>query len=162
MKPFLWGNLLLLSVFLTNKGSWLVRREPDANQSILFYDGDCGLCSRIVQFFIARDPRGLFRFAPLKGSTAAKLLPPALRRPGDPYETVVLLDQAGVHSHSTAVIRALSHLGGGWTVVKLLLSIPRPFRDAAYGFIARRRYDWFGDSSSCPLNTGAHGGRFLP
>ncbi|MGD9856799.1 MAG: thiol-disulfide oxidoreductase DCC family protein, partial [Planctomycetaceae bacterium] len=36
---------------------------------IVFFDGVCGLCSRVVDFVMARDPQGVFRFAPLQGQT---------------------------------------------------------------------------------------------
>ena len=39
---------------------------------IIFYDGDCALCHRMVQFILARDSKFLFSFAPLQGETAAK------------------------------------------------------------------------------------------
>ena len=52
-------------------------RTAEAARCILFFDGVCGLCSRAVDFVLARDRRGLFQFAPLQGETARQLLPPA-------------------------------------------------------------------------------------
>ena len=41
---------------------------------ILLYDGVCGLCNDWVQFTLNRDPAGQFRFAPLQGPTAERIL----------------------------------------------------------------------------------------
>jgi predicted DCC family thiol-disulfide oxidoreductase YuxK len=41
---------------------------------ILLYDGVCGLCNRLVQFILRRDPAGIFRFASLQGAVAGRVL----------------------------------------------------------------------------------------
>src|SRR5207244_6645887 len=43
-------------------------------KSLVLYDGVCGLCNRLNQFVLARDKADHFRFAPLQGPLAAKLL----------------------------------------------------------------------------------------
>jgi predicted DCC family thiol-disulfide oxidoreductase YuxK len=113
----------------------------------VFYDGECGLCSRVVAFLWKRDARGYFRFAPLGGATAARLLDASDRN----GETVLLLDGAGLHRKSEAALRALRSLGGFWSLAGAGLWLPRFLRDGAYDFIARRRRRWFGSAESCPL-----------
>jgi predicted DCC family thiol-disulfide oxidoreductase YuxK len=39
--------------------------------------------------------------------------------------------------------------------------VPRPLRDLAYDFVARRRTRWFGRRSSCRVPTPEERGRFL-
>src|SRR5258706_16452898 len=41
---------------------------------ILLYDGVCGLCNRLVQFILRRDPGGVFRFASLQSPLAGRIL----------------------------------------------------------------------------------------
>ena len=41
---------------------------------ILFFDGVCGLCDRLVQFVLRRDRRARFRFAALQSDLAAETL----------------------------------------------------------------------------------------
>ena len=41
---------------------------------ILLYDGVCGLCNRLNQFVLRRDPAGIFRFASLQSALAARIL----------------------------------------------------------------------------------------
>ncbi len=41
---------------------------------ILLYDGVCGLCNRMVQFILARDPAGVFRFGSLQSEVGGRIL----------------------------------------------------------------------------------------
>lgn len=125
---------------------------------IVFYDGECGLCHRFVQFILARDQAGTFRFAPLQGPTAARLIPEFAAELG----SVVLRDETGVHQKSEASLRVLARLGGLWTLATPLRAIPRGLRDLVYGFVANRRYGWFGAADACALPPPAARTRFLP
>ena len=44
-------------------------------ERIVFFDGVCGLCNRFVDRLLTDDARGMLRFAPLQGATAAQRLP---------------------------------------------------------------------------------------
>ena len=49
---------------------------------LVFYDGNCGLCDRMVQFIFNNDKKQRFVFASLQGETASrylKNLPPEIR-----------------------------------------------------------------------------------
>ena len=41
---------------------------------IVFYDGECGLCQRSVQWLLNRDKKKILFYAPLQGETAKELL----------------------------------------------------------------------------------------
>ena len=127
---------------------------------ILFYDGECGLCDKTVQWMLNRDQRNAIDFAPLQGSTYAAIL--NLDKPTE-LGTVVLYDKEGLHVRSDAVLRVLREIGGVWGVLAALASvIPIAVRDWAYNFIARRRLRWFGGKDSCKIPTLAVRARFLP
>lgn len=133
---------------------------PNDDAPILFYDGECGLCARSVQWCLDHDRRGVLRFAPLQGETYARL--DRSDRPMD-LGTVVLLDGDGLHVRGDAVLRLLKHVGGGWRVLGAIgRVVPRPVRDAAYDFVARRRLVWFGGADRCRLPIAAMRSRFLP
>lgn len=132
---------------------------------VVLYDGVCGLCSRTVQFVLQRDRAGKFRFAPLQGEYAARLLS---RHGLDPTElnTVYLVQDAGgddetLFVRARAIFRILRELGGVWRMVSWLGALPAGLLDAGYRFIARRRYRWFGQYESCPLPTAEQRARFL-
>jgi len=48
--------------------------ESEHRKPILFFDGVCGLCNRFVDFMLRADSQDLFRYAPLQGETARRLL----------------------------------------------------------------------------------------
>jgi predicted DCC family thiol-disulfide oxidoreductase YuxK len=43
----------------------------------------------------------------------------------------------------------------------VLRVIPRPVRDAVYGFVARHRYQWFGRRPACLVVEPRHRSRFI-
>jgi len=134
---------------------------PDAVRGIVYFDGYCGLCDRFVTFLVARDRRRALRFAPLQGQTAAGRWPAMATAGGDPR--TVVYEEAGIaYERSTAVLKALRALGGGWRLVAFLAVIPRPLRDAAYDWVARHRFRWFGRRDSCRLPTAEEQPSFLP
>lgn len=128
---------------------------------IVFFDGVCGLCNGSVDWLMARDRRSVLRFAPLQGETALRTLGAPQ---GDPESwSMVLVDETGRYWRSEAAIRIVRHLGGPWALVgRVLGAVPRGLRDAAYRWIARNRYRYFGKHETCRLPTPAERARFLP
>lgn len=126
--------------------------------SVVFFDGVCNLCNRIVDFLIRRDKKHVLRYAQLQGTAAAALLDPKMV---SDLPSVAFLDKTGAYQRSNAVLRAAAKLGGIWSVAKWLLIIPRPIRDGVYNWIARNRYKWFGKRDSCRLPTPDERAMFL-
>lgn len=134
--------------------------EAHDGPPVVFFDGVCGLCNGTVDWLLARDRRARLRFAPLQGETARRLLG---ELPEDALEwTFLLRDGAGTHERSDAVLGALQHVGGPWSLIRVLRLVPRALRDAVYRFVARRRYRWFGRRDACRLPSTAERERFLP
>ena len=134
--------------------------EQEAPQPIVFFDGVCGLCNRFVDFVLPRDRGEVFRFAPLQGETARRLID---RADIDSLKSILLCDGRSVHRQSTAVVRILHRLGGVWKIAAVALwLIPLPIRDHGYKLIARSRYRLFGKREACRLPTPAERRRFLP
>ncbi|RMG35272.1 MAG: DUF393 domain-containing protein [Planctomycetota bacterium] len=127
---------------------------------IVFFDGECGLCHRTVDFALRRDRNGRLWFAPLQGSTAEALLPVETRRDLD---SVVFWRNGCGYSRSAAVVALLWTLGGIWRVVAAVLwCVPRPLRDLGYRWVARNRFRWFGRREACRLPRPEERERFLP
>ncbi|HEX6984408.1 MAG TPA: DCC1-like thiol-disulfide oxidoreductase family protein [Planctomycetaceae bacterium] len=133
--------------------------EP-AVHPVLFFDGVCGLCDATVNWLLRRDRAGVLRFAPLQGETAARVLPPA---DSQDLRSVVLVDAAGVHRRSAAVVRTLQHLGGRYRVyARLLWLVPGPLRELGYKAVSKVRYRLFGKKDLCRLPKPGESERFLP
>jgi predicted DCC family thiol-disulfide oxidoreductase YuxK len=133
---------------------------------ILLYDGVCGLCNRLNQFVLRRDPAGVFRFASLQSALAARILARhgADARDLDTVYVVVNPDQADEYllARSDAIIFVLKQFGGFWRVAGFVAKLkPRFLRDWGYRVIARNRYRMFGRSETCMLPAPDHRDRFL-
>ena len=129
-------------------------------ESVVFFDGVCGLCNVSVDFILARDTRQRFQFAPLQGETARRVLPPADL---EHLDTMILLTAAGNYRRSAAVVRILWGLPGIWPLVGTLLwVVPRPLRDVGYRIVSANRLAWFGKKETCRLPTPEERERFLP
>ena len=135
------------------------RAEPPL-QAVVLFDGVCNLCNGAVQFIIRRDPTGRYRFAALESPAARDLLEQAAV-PDPLPDSIVLLDASGISTRSTAALRIARRLRFPWPLFYALIVVPEALRDAAYDFIARNRYRWFGRREVCVVPTAALRDRFL-
>lgn len=142
---------------LTFQPSWIPAKAIGAGP-VLFFDGVCNLCNRLVDFVLAEDHAGAFRLASLQGRAASA------RRISSPDggDTVVLLVSDRALVRSDAIVALLAGLGGPWRVLSWLLArLPRALRDAGYRAVASRRYRWFGKRDGCRIPTEAERDRIL-
>ncbi len=133
---------------------------PEGANTIVFYDGECGLCERCVDWGLRRDRHHRLRFAPLQGTTFASIDAPT--KPTD-LSTMVVWNTRGLHQESDATLAMLEGIGGIWrTIARLGRVVPRSLRNIVYRFIAKRRYGWFGDADACRVPSDEDVVRFLP
>ena len=132
---------------------------------VLLFDGDCTFCNATVQWFLARDPAGHLRFAPLQSNFALEVL---ARHNLTPLtaQTVYLVSnlntpQESIHARSDAVLAALRALHNHWSFLGSLgRLIPRALRNAAYDVVARNRKRIM-RNRACILPTESQRARFL-
>ena len=129
-------------------------------KSVVLFDGVCNLCSGAVKFIIQRDPGSRFVFASLQSAAGARVL--SERGLAEPLgDSIVLVDEAGVHTRSTAVLRIAAGLTFPWKLARIGALLPRGLRDAVYGLVARSRYRVFGKQATCMRPTPELAARFL-
>ncbi len=142
------------------------RGMSSPSQTLVLYDGVCGLCNWLVAFLIRHDRRDQFRFAPLQSEIARRLLQRYELNPGDLDTVVVLADfqqpSERVLTRSQAALWCVGHLGGIRRLFTIARLIPSTLREALYRFIARRRYRIFGKYDKCPLPRPEDRHKFLP
>lgn len=126
---------------------------------LIFFDGLCHLCNGFVNRVIARDPKGIFQWAPLQGETAKNILTPEEART---FTSLILYENQRKFYRSEAVLRILIRLGGPYKLFLIAFLIPRFLRDALYEAVAQRRYGWFGQSPTCRRPTPQDQDRLLP
>ncbi|XP_048539496.1 uncharacterized protein YuxK [Triticum urartu] len=117
---------------------------------VLIYDGVCHLCHRGVKWVFRTDKHAKIRFCCLQSKAAE----PYLRLVGMDREDVLrrvlfIEGPEAYYEGSTAALKVASYLPLPYSVLSSLLIIPVPLRDAAYDYIARNRYDWFGKDDKC-------------
>ena len=122
-------------------------------KEVLFYDGGCGLCHRLVRFVLAQEPVGLnLRFAPLGGEAFRAALPESTRRTL-PDSLVLMAADGSVLTRSTACIHIMRRLGGVWRVLAGAMAlVPARIRDRVYDAIANIRSRLFSRPAQvCPI-----------
>jgi predicted DCC family thiol-disulfide oxidoreductase YuxK len=135
---------------------------------LLFFDGECGLCNRIVRGLLRLDRRGRLHFAPLQGATAQQYLR-THGLPTEDFDTIVYVPEWSRRDwpehlvRTTAIIAALRAIGGGRTrmLAALIAIFPARVRDAGYRLIGRWRYRIFGPWRPKPLPRADWEQRFL-
>ena len=133
--------------------------KTEEQNSIVFFDGVCGLCNHAVNFLMSKDRRAVLKFAPLQGKTAENLVPDVVRHD---LNTFVFANNGRLHFRSGAMARILMRIGGIWRILGAMLwLIPWPLRDVGYRIVAILRYRLFGKHESCRLPTPEERSRFL-
>lgn len=111
---------------------------------IVYFDGECALCTGVVQFILKRDKKKKFRFASLQGAANRNPFLASIQK-----DSVVLEENNIIYVRSTAALRICKWLGGGWSICYAFIVLPLWIRDGLYNFIARNRYKWFGKKDQC-------------
>jgi len=134
-------------------------RTPGPGDTLhVVYDAECALCTRAVrQFEAVRGARAELRFVPLQ-ELERRMKAPRGRDPAGLPETLFRLDPAALRAQLHVVQADGAVFAGAEAVVRIMRELPRwrllsglyrvpgmkRIADAAYRYVARRRYDWFG------------------
>lgn len=168
-RPWIWTAMLLMHLGLlvlidfaelsfgmvilhlfTFDPAWLPARASEKSD-VVFYDGTCGLCHRLVRLLLAEDASGsAFEFAPLGGARHAATFDAAVQFPDS---VVVRTGDGRTLIRSQAAIHLLARLGGYWRMIAAVSTLlPRRLADVLYDLIAGVRYYIFGRAkSACPI-----------
>lgn len=144
------------------------KRQPLAEVNdthLVLYDGDCGLCSRLVQFVLKHDRRGVFRFASLQSDVGRTVVE---RCGGDPNELATFFVVAGYQrpdaralTKSAAALFVAHELGWPWRALQLARVLPQSWLDGGYDRVASIRYAVFGRRERCLVPPPQFEGRFI-
>lgn len=134
---------------------------------VLFFDGECGLCNRLVRGLIRLDGAARLHYAPLQGPSAQAYLR-SHGLPTEDFDSLIFVpdwaqrDRADYRLRTDGAVGALRAVGGIAGVLAWIAILPRGWRDAAYKGIARIRYRVFGPWKPRPLARPEWAARFLP
>jgi predicted DCC family thiol-disulfide oxidoreductase YuxK len=146
----------------------LVTEKPESeSRPVLLFDGECGLCNRVVRLLLRLDRTGRLFFAPLQGPAAQSYLL-AQGLPTQDFSTIVYVpdwrrqDRRDFLLRTDGIVAALRTAGGvGNFLGAALAVVPTACRDAGYKLVARWRYRVFGPWRACPLPKPEWKARFL-
>ena len=127
--------------------------KSEIGKSVIIFDGECNLCNGVVGWLLRFAPEDLFRFIPFQSTAGQKYLV-QYGFPTESLETVILIDDAGVHTHSDGFLKIVSKIPRWRLVAALLAFVPRFIRDTIYNLASRNRVRWFGKSKSCSIDLG--------
>jgi predicted DCC family thiol-disulfide oxidoreductase YuxK len=136
-----------------------VPKFPD-DRPIIIFDGHCALCSGWARFVLRHDARGVYRLLPAQSPLGRALYIHYGLHPED-YETNILVADGVAWFKSEGSIRMAEGLGWPWSLAGAFRILPRAWRDALYGFIARNRLRLFGRRETCYLHERGYEDRFL-
>lgn len=128
--------------------------------AIILFDGVCNFCNGWVIFVIERDRTGYFKFALLQSDIGEKLLADC-GVDKTATDSIVLIEDGKVYTHSTAALRVARNLNGAWSWFYYLIYVPPVMRDCFYRLFAFYRYKLFGKKAECILPTPEIRARFL-
>lgn len=136
------------------------------HQPVLLYDGECGLCNRVVRLLLRTDRRGRLKFSPLQGTPAQAYLRGQKLSTTD-FDSLVFVpdwnapDQSAPRLRTDGALAAAAEVGGGWRLITWLRVLPAWVRDPFYKLIARTRYALFGEYRGQPLAESEWKDRFI-
>ncbi len=120
------------------------------SRPVLLYDGECGLCNRLVRSFLRSDRAGKLSYAPLQSEPAQAYLR-AQGLPLTDFDSLVFVpdwDRPVLHDYrlrTDGALAACEVVGGGWRLFSALRILPRWLRDPLYKLVAKTRYALFGE-----------------
>jgi len=114
------------------------------NRTILFYDGECGVCSRTVRFILKNERSNELFFSSLQSDFAIHFLA-EFGIKSVSSNTLYLFENGKLYNKSRAAMKLIAYLKRPFGLLKMLYIFPRFFRDFVYDRIAANRKVFFKD-----------------
>jgi predicted DCC family thiol-disulfide oxidoreductase YuxK len=130
-------------------------QAPTSGHHLILFDGQCGLCSRAVQFVLAHDAEAAFSFAALQ-SPMGRAIVAGSGENRDGLSTLLVVPNFR-ETHTTlararAVLFVVDALDHPWWLVwtaAALRRLPIAWLDRLYDVVARHRFRIFGRHETC-------------
>lgn len=116
----------------------MLKDQATVPSAILFFDGDCPLCNRVLTFILSNEIKADLVFSPLNASSSERW------REANPNmlmeeDSVYYFDGLNLYKKSTAVLQLLPKLRWYTGFLRLGWLLPLKLRDRCYDFVARHR-----------------------
>ena len=116
----------------------MLKDQATPTKAVLFFDGDCPLCNRVLTFILTNEIKADLVFSPLDASSSERW------REAHPNmlmeeDSVYYFDGSNLYKKSTAVLKLLPKLRWYTGFLRLGWLLPLKLRDRCYDFVARHR-----------------------
>lgn len=125
---------------------------------IVFVDGHCLICNRLVELILKYDKSKEIHIAHLQGDYAKANLSEEYTKE---LHSVVFIEDGKLFDKSDAALRVLSYFGGIWNLLLISKFLPKSLRDTIYMWISKNRYNIGDKLEACPLPPKESRDRFL-
>lgn len=129
-------------------------------ETIFFFDGDCGFCNATVLFLLDRTTLSPLLFCPLQSKYAENFFAEHGYQQTD-LTTAYLFNNGRLFQKSSAVIKAIALAEGPIRHLRIFSAIPSFIRDGIYDFISSVRKQIQLGKGNCRLLTPLEKKRFL-
>jgi predicted DCC family thiol-disulfide oxidoreductase YuxK len=106
--------------------------------NIVFYDGECGFCNSSVQFVLKNKKKHNLHFAALQSEFAENVL--KTHHIEIKFDTLYFLTNNKVYSKSSGALVLSKQLKFPYSLLQVLIVVPKFIRDYFYDLIAKRRH----------------------
>ena len=113
---------------------------------IVFFDGECGLCSRVVRFINRYEKNDVISFSPLQSDFAIKVLANKNIKPD--LNTFYFYSNDTITDRSSGILKIIPFLKWYFSFLLIFWIVPKFIRDFFYNLIAKNRLKIYKDVCS--------------
>ena len=136
--------------------------EFDDSCPLIIFDGMCVLCSKGIQWTLARDPHGTSYHAVIQ-DPVPRALYEHYGLDADGFDTFMVLARGKPYIKWAGVLATARTMPAPWRWLgNIGRVVPSALADPVYDWVQRNRIRWFGSRETCFLPDPSQKGRFLP
>ena len=124
--------------------------KENTQRNILFYDGTCGFCHKVIRLSNKWLKHDDVYFAALQGETALTYKNQYPEFPDD-INAIVFYQDGKLYIGASAFFELSKKFKTPWRVFSLFRLFPKFISDFVYNFVATNRYNLFGKKDLCEL-----------
>ncbi len=130
----------------------------NVEKNIVFYDGNCLLCSRAIRVLLKLDKKKVLFFSPLQGKCIKSIENKHFIKNTD---SILFWDGIELLHSSNALIAIIKAINFPKLMIGFIHLFPTRLLDSIYNFISRNRIRFFGKNKECFMIQGDEKKRFL-
>jgi len=131
------------------------------DKNILFYDGTCGFCDRVIQLSNKWIRDEEIYFTPLQGTTAENFKEKYAEFPNT-IDAIVYHEAGKIYTGAKAFYQLSRHYKRPYKFFNWFRLLPEFLSDFGYNIVAKNRYKLFGRVESCEIPDVKFRKRMLP